>query len=54
MDKMTEIKKWCDQYKLCRGCPLVGQCIAPLANADSPAWAEWIGSMHRKIKAAQV
>lgn len=53
MDKMDEIIKWCDQYKMCKGCPLVGQCVAPLVNADSQRWSEWIEKMHKKIKAQE-
>lgn len=47
--QMQEIAQHCSRYKICNGCPLVGQCVAPLADAGTQKWNEWIELMHSKI-----
>lgn len=39
----------CQQYTGCKGCP-IGTCVAPLVDADSPKWNEWINNKITEIR----
>lgn len=46
----ADIIAHCEQYQGCKGCPL-RTCTAPLADAGSPKWDEWIEGRISAIRA---
>lgn len=49
MSLPPDIIAHCQGHPMCKGCPL-GTCTAPLANAGSPQWKEWIENKITEIR----
>lgn len=49
MNIPADIIAHCQRHICCKGCPL-GTCTAPLVNADSQQWREWIENKIAEIR----
>ena len=49
MNIPTEVIDHCQKYSMCKGCPL-GTCVAPLAEANTDRWNEWLAERIDKIR----